>query len=123
MEAAVQLDREDPKNLFFVVDTGARPSAVREDVLPENWRELAARALKSTRACDASRQMLKACPHVELSIYVNRKPMQVEFLVLKALLVPVIVGVEFQKVHVKAIYPGVDASPGPRGTSPHPRKR
>jgi len=45
---------------------------------------------------------------VGLSVIVDGASMPFQFLVVKALSVPVILGMEFQKEHVKAIYPGCE---------------
>lgn len=109
LNAFVRLDQEDPKETTAILDTGAGPSVVREDILPCGWQRLASRAPKSTHVCDASGQLLKARGVLELSVIVNGKPMEFEFLVVRALSVPLILGMDFQKEHVKAIYPGTES--------------
>jgi len=56
--------------------------------------------------CDASGQLLKVKSQVGFSVFVDGASMPFQFLVVKALSVPVILGMDFQKKHVKAIYPG-----------------
>lgn len=109
LDASIRLDKEDPSRLTAVLDTGAGPSVVREDVLPEGWRQFASKAPRHTHVCDASGQLLKGRGIVELSVIVEGKAMQYEFLVVKSLSVPLILGMDFQKEHVKAIYPGADS--------------
>jgi len=46
---------------------------------------------------------------VGLSVFVDGALMPFQFFVVKALSVPVILGMDFQKEHVKAIYPGCEA--------------
>jgi len=53
--------------------------------------------------CDASGQLLKVKAQVGLSVFVEGASMPFQFLVVKALSVPVILGMDFQKEQVKAI--------------------
>jgi len=55
---------------------------------------------------DASGQLLKDKSQVGLSVFVDGASIPFQFLEVKALSVPVILGMNFQKEHVKAIYPG-----------------
>jgi len=55
--------------------------------------------------CDASGQLLKVMAHVGLSVFIEGASMPFQFLVGKALVVPVILGMKIQKERVKAIYP------------------
>ena len=91
-----------------VLDTGAGPSVVREDVLPPGWKQQARRAPRSTHVCDVSGQLLKFKSQVGLSVFVECASMPFQFLVVKSLSVPVILGMDFQKEHVKAIYPSCE---------------
>ncbi|GAB0498077.1 hypothetical protein MMPV_009418 [Pyropia vietnamensis] len=47
-------------------------------------------------------------PLVTLTVYADGTPMVGRFLVVKALSVPLILGMDFQRTHVKAIYPPTD---------------
>lgn len=67
----MRLDTEDPRPPVAVLDTGAGPSVLREDVLPEGWRDKAARTPPKTHVCDASGQLLKAPGRVEVSVIVE----------------------------------------------------
>lgn len=109
LDVSFQLDKETPKPTTTILDTGAGPSVAREDVLPGGWQCMAARAPKSTHVCDASGQLLKARGLVEMDILVGGKAMLFEFLAVKALSVPLILGMGFQKDHVKAIYLGSES--------------
>jgi len=71
-----------------VVDTGAGPSVIRADMLPEGWTEYASRAPPRTQVSDASGQLLKVNAEVSLTIYVGGAAMEYEFLVFKALSLP-----------------------------------
>eukprot|EP00170_Pyropia_yezoensis_P005150 contig_21047_g5164 len=109
IDVSVRVDQEAPRTITAILDTGAGPSVVSEDILLAGWQNLASRAPKSTHACDASGQLLKGRGVLELSAIVNGKAMVFEFLVVKALSVPLILGLDFQKDYVKAIYPGSEA--------------
>jgi len=58
--------------------------------------------------CDASGKLLRVKSQVGLSVFVEGASMLFQVLVVKFLSVPVILGMEFQKEHVKAIYPGCE---------------
>jgi len=57
---------------------------------------------------DASGQLLKVKAQVGFSVFVDGVSMPFTFLVVKSLSVPVILGMDFQREHVKAIYPGCE---------------
>ena len=86
-----------------VVDTRAGPSVIRADILPEGWTEYASRAPPRTRVSDASGQLLKVNAEVSLTIQVGGTAMKYEFLVVKALSVPLILGSDFQRNYVDTI--------------------
>jgi len=96
---------EDPHSVAAVVDTGARPSVVSEDLLPPDWRAHAWRAPTRTRIVDASGQALKALARLPLTLHVHDKPMHFPFIVVKRLSVPLIIGCDFQRQYTKAILP------------------
>jgi len=54
-----------------VVETGAGPSVIRSDVLPEGWAEFASRAPPRTQVSDAPGELLKVNAEMSLSIYVG----------------------------------------------------
>lgn len=88
-----------------VWEPGAGPSGVRDDVLLENWRDKAARAPMKTHVCDSSGQLLKARGLVELSAIVKKRAIPFEIIVVRALSVRVIWGMDLQNEHVKTICP------------------
>jgi len=109
VSAALSLSSDHPEQETpCVLDNGAGPSVVREDILPPGWRDRAQRAPRSTHACDASGHLLKVQAQVGLSVFVDGASMPFTFLVVKALSVPVILGMELQKEHFKVIYPGCE---------------
>jgi len=96
VSAALRLSSDHPVyQTPCVVDTGAGPSVVREDVLPPGWKQQARRAPRSTDVCDASGQLLKVMSQVGLSVFVDGASMLFQSLVVKALSVPVILGMDF----------------------------
>jgi len=98
---------EDPFSVAAVVDTGAGPSVVSEDLLPPDWRAHAWRAPTRTRIVDATGQALMALARLPLTLHVHDKPMHFPFIVLKRLSVPLIIGCDFQRQYTKAILPQV----------------
>jgi len=107
--AALRLSSDHPvRETPCVLDTGAEPSVAREDVLPSGWQQRALRAPRSTHVCDASGQLLKVRAQVGLSVFVDGAAMPFQLLVVKTLSVHVILGMDSQKEHVKAIYLGCE---------------
>jgi len=100
-----------------VVDTGAGPSVIREDVLPEGWTEYASRAPPRTQVSDASGQLLKVNAVVSLTIYVGDAAMEYALLVVKALSGPLILGWDFQRNYVDTISPRTQTIKWDDGTS------
>jgi len=96
---------EDPVPAAALVDTGAGPSVVSEDLLPPDWRAHALRAPTRTRIVDASGQALRALARLPLTLHIHDKPMHFPFIVVKRLLVPLTVGCDFQRQYTKAILP------------------
>ena len=88
-----------------VVDTGAGPSVVSEDLLPRYWRVHSWRAPTGTRIVDASGQALKVLARLPLTLYVHDKPMHFPLIVVKRLSVPLIIGCDVQRQYTKAILP------------------
>jgi len=103
-----------------VVGTGAGPSVIREDMLPEGRTEYASRAPSRTQVSNASGQLLKVNAEVSLTIYVGGGVMEYEFLVVKALSVPLILVWDFQRNYVDTISPKTRRS---SGTTARPRWR
>jgi len=96
---------DDPVSVAAVVDTGAGPSVVSEDLLPPDWRAHAWRAPTRTRIVDASGQALRALARLPLTLHVHDKPMHFPFIVVKRLSVPLITGCAFQRQYTKDILP------------------
>ena len=103
-----------------VVDTGAGPSVIRADIMSQGWIEYASRERPRTQVSDASGQLLKVTAEVSLTIYVGGAAMEYEFLVVKALSVPLILGWDFQRNYVDTISPRRRRS---SGTTARPRWR
>jgi len=60
VSAALRLSSDHPLyQTPCVLDTEARPSVVREDVLPPGWKQQARRAPRSPHVCDASGNLLR----------------------------------------------------------------
>jgi len=86
-------------------------------MLPEGWTEYASRAPPRTQVSDASGQLLKVNAEVSLTIYVGGAAMEYEFLVVKALSVPLIFGWDFQRNYVDTISPKTQTIKSDDGTS------
>ena len=96
---------EDPISVAAVVDTGAGPSVVSEDLLPPDWRAHAWRAPTGTRIVDASGQAFKALARLPLTLHVHEKAVHFPFIIVKRFWVPLIIGCDFQRQYTKAILP------------------
>jgi len=86
---------EDPVSVAAMVDTGAGPSVVSEEILLLARRAHAGRAPTRTRIVDASGQALKALARLPLTLHVHDKPMHYSFIVEQRLSVPLIIGCDF----------------------------
>jgi len=100
-----------------LVDTGAGPSVIRADILPEGWTEYSSRAPPRTQVSDASGQLLEVNAEVSLTIYVGGTAMEYDFLVVEALSVPLILGWDFQRNYVDTISPKTQTIKWDDGTS------
>jgi len=69
-------------------------------MLPEGWNEYSSRASPRTQVSDAPGQLLKVTAEVSLTIYVGGTAMEYDFLVVKSLSVPLILGWDFQRNYV-----------------------
>ena len=109
VSAALRLSSDHPLyQTPCVLDTGAGRSVVREDFVPPGWQRQARRAPQSTYMCDVSAKLLEVKSQLGLSVFVDGASMPVQVLVVNALSDPVILGMDFQKEHVKVIYPGCE---------------
>jgi len=118
IEASYQLAPwQTPIPTRAVVDTGAGPSVIRADMLPEGWTEYSSRAPPRTQVSDASGRLLKVNAEVSLTIYVGGTAMEYDFLVVKALSVPLFLGWDFQRNYVGTISPKTQTIRWDDGTS------
>ena len=109
--------RQTPTPTRAVVDTGAGPSVIRADMLPELWTEYSSRAPPRTHVSDASGQLLKVSAEVSLTVYVGGTAMEHDFLVVKSLSVPLILGWDFQRDYVHTIFSKTQTIKWDDGTS------
>jgi len=86
-------------------------------MLPEGWTEYSSRAPRRTQVSDDSGQLLKVNAEVSLTIYVGGTAVEYEFLVVKALSVPLILGWDFQRNCVDTISPKTQTVKWDDGTS------
>jgi len=105
VKTTLSFGSEDPVSVAAVVETGAGPSFVSEDLLPPGWRAHSCRAPTRTRIVDATGKALKALARIPLTLHVHDKPMHFPLIVVKRLSVPLIIGCDFQHQYTKAIQP------------------
>ena len=106
-----------------VVDTGAGPSVIRADILPEGRSDHAARAPPRTQVSDALGQLIEVNGEVTLTIYVGGTAMVYDFLAVKSLSVPLIFGWDFQQTYVDTISPKTQTITWDDGTSTVAKRR
>jgi len=86
-------------------------------MLTEGWTEYSSRAPPRTQVSDASGQLLKVNAEVSLTTFVGGTAMEYDFLVVKALSVPLIFGWDFQRNYVDTISPKTQTIKWDDGTS------
>jgi len=86
-------------------------------MLPEEWIEYSSRAPPRTQVSDASEQLLKVKAEVSLTICLGGTAMEYDFLVVKSLSVPLILGWDFQRNYVDTISPKTQMIKWDDGTS------
>ena len=89
-----------------VLDTGAGPNLIREDVLPPNWESLRLRGVPIPRVMNASGRLLHSKGVMVLILQVGGLRTRVRFYVTPGLAVPCILGCNFIDRHVRSILPG-----------------
>jgi len=100
-----------------VVDTGAGTSVIRADMLPERLNDYSSWAPPRNQVRDAPGQLLKVNEEVTLTMYVGGTAMEYEFLVVKSLSVPLILGWDFQRIYVETISPKMQTIKSDDGNS------
>ena len=88
-----------------VLDTGAGPNLVREDLLPADWHKYAQNVAELPRICDANNRRLKVAGVVPMYVDIGGRRLQTSFLVCKELAAPAILGCSFIQRFVSAILP------------------
>jgi hypothetical protein len=88
-----------------VLDTGAGPNLIREDLLPRNWELVRIPGLFLPLFTNASGCRIPARGVVQLYVQIGDAIKQVRFYVTPGLAVPCILGCNFINLQVKAILP------------------
>jgi hypothetical protein len=88
-----------------VLDTGAGPNLVREDILPKNWERWRVPNIPLPRITNASGMQILAKGVIVLYVQLGTTVHRVRFYVAPGLAVPCILGCNFINLHVKAILP------------------
>jgi RNase H-like domain found in reverse transcriptase/Reverse transcriptase (RNA-dependent DNA polymerase)/Integrase zinc binding domain/Chromo (CHRromatin Organisation MOdifier) domain/Integrase core domain len=88
-----------------VLDTGAGPNLIREDVLPKDWERLLIQDVALPRITNASGKRMPARGVIVLYVQVGGLLKRVRFFVTPGLAVPCILGCGFINLHVKTIHP------------------
>lgn len=96
---------QSPTPTGAVFDTGAGPSVIRADLLPDGWNDYSSRAPPRTRVSAASGQLFKVNAEVSLTVYFGGKAIEYDLLVVTSLSVPLILGWDVQKNYVDTISP------------------
>jgi len=85
--------------------------------LPEEWTEYSSRAPPRTQVSDASGKLHRVNAEVSLTFYVGGTAMEYDFLVVKSLSVPLILGWDFEQNYVNTISPKTQTIKWDDGTS------
>ena len=88
-----------------VLDTGAGPNLVREDILPKDWDRWRVPNIPLPRITNASGKKILAKGVIVLYVQLGTTVHRVRFYVAPGLAVPCILGCNFINLHVKAILP------------------
>jgi Retroviral aspartyl protease len=91
--------------VYAILDTGAGPNLVREDVLPEDWLRYRVAVDTTYQVIGASGRSLPQSRVVTLSVQLGRLRAQARFIVVKQLASGCILGCQFIDRHVKSIHP------------------
>jgi Retroviral aspartyl protease len=102
---AVGLTRNVLHPIMAVLNTGAGPNLIREDLLPKNWEVYRITGLPLPRITNASGRRISARGVVQLHVQVDGLVRRVRFYVTPGLAVPCILGCNLINLHVKAILP------------------
>jgi hypothetical protein len=92
--------------VLAVLDIGAGPNLIREDVLPPNWETLRLRGVPIPKVMNASGRLLHSKGVIVLIVQVGHLRTRVRFYVTAGLAVPCILGCNFINRHVKSILTG-----------------
>jgi hypothetical protein len=88
-----------------VLNTGAGPNSVREDVLPQIWERFLVQDVALPRITNASGRCMSARGVIVLFVQVGRLLKRVRFYVTPGLAVPCILGCGFINLYVKTMHP------------------
>jgi hypothetical protein len=102
---SVGLTRNVLHPIMAVLDTGAGPNLIREDLLPKNWEFYRIPGLPFPQITNASGRRIPARGFVQLQVQVGGLVRRVRFYVTPGLAVPCILGCNFINLHVKSILP------------------
>jgi hypothetical protein len=91
--------------VYAILDTGAGPNLVREDVLPEDWLRYRVAGDTTYQVIGANGKSLPQRGVVTLWVQLGRLRAQARFIVVKQLAAGCIVGCQFIDRHVKSIHP------------------
>jgi hypothetical protein len=86
-----------------VLDTGAGPNLVREDILPKDWERWRVPNIPLPRITNASSKQILAKSAIVLYVQLGTTVHRVRFNVAPGLAVPCILGCNFINLHFKAI--------------------
>jgi Retroviral aspartyl protease len=91
--------------VYAILDTGAGPNLVREDVLPEDWLRYRMAGETTYQVTGANGRSLPQRGVVTLWVQLGRLRAQARFIVVKHLAAGCILGCQFIDRHVKRIHP------------------
>ena len=105
IHADIGLTRRATRRFVAVLDTGAGPSFIKRDALPDGIDDLIRKDPSATRIVDANKRNVEVEGTLDLSVNIGGRVEVVKFNVVPRLAVDVIIGCDFCDKHVEAIRP------------------
>ena len=105
IHADIGITRRATRRFVAVLDTGAGPSFIRRDVLPEDIGAFIRKEPTAPKIIDANKRKVEIDGVIDLSVNIGGRVETVRFNVVPRLAVDVIIGCDFCDKHIEAIRP------------------
>ena len=105
IHADIGITRRATRKFVAVLDTGAGPSFIRRDVLPDDIGAIIRKDPTAPKIIDANKRKVEIDGVIDLSVNIGGRVETVRFNVVPRLAVDVIIGCDFCDKHIEAIRP------------------